>query len=123
MDFISEASTVQRASDLLKEVNLIYGAVSGIMLKFAFDWSSETQKYDKARSWLAVGLAFGSLVFVGVLVTLMGDVAIKSLTNSGNVEPTLVVFFLVFLVVLALTAISLVALAKALLHLRKVLKT
>jgi hypothetical protein len=81
-----------------------------------------TARYDKSRSWLAVGLAFGSLVFAGVLVTLMAGVAADSLTNDGPVEPTVVVFFMVFVVVVTLTVISLFALAKALLHLKKVLR-
>ena len=121
MELISEVSTVERASTLLKEVNLIYGLVSGIMLKFAFDWSSRRTKYDKTRSWLAVGLSFGSLTFAGVLLTLMGQVALESLTNDGSLDPTLVVFMMVFAVVAALVAISVVALIKSLANLRRVL--
>lgn len=121
MALISEASTVERASNLLKEVNLIYGLVSGVMLKFAFDWSSQTVKYDKNRSWLAVGLALGSSVFVGVLATLMGGIAVESLTNRGSVEPTLVVYVMVFVVILVLAAISVVALARSVVHLQRVL--
>ncbi len=120
MKLISAGSTVERASNLLKEVNLIYGLVSGIMLKFAFDWSSQTAKYDKTRSWLAVGLSLGSLTFAGVLVTLMGNVAVESLTNDGSVEPTLVVYMMVFVVIIVLLAISVVALGRSLLHLRRV---
>jgi F0F1-type ATP synthase membrane subunit c/vacuolar-type H+-ATPase subunit K len=120
MKLISVGSTVERASNLLKEVNLIYGLVSGVMLKFAFDWSSQTAKYDKTRSWLAVGLSLGSLTFAGVLVTLMGNVAVESLTNEGSVEPTLVVYMMVFVVIIVLLAISVMALVRSLLHLRRV---
>jgi F0F1-type ATP synthase membrane subunit c/vacuolar-type H+-ATPase subunit K len=116
------SSTVERASNLLKEVNLIYGLISGLMLKFAFDWSSRTEKYDKPRAWLAVGLAVGSLVFAGVLATLMGGVAIESLTNDGGIEPTLVVFVMVFIVVVALTAVSLGAVVRAVVHLQRVVR-
>lgn len=120
MKLISAGSTVERASDLLKEVNLIYGLVSGIMLKFAFDWSSQTAKYDKTRSWLAVGLSLGSLAFAGVLVTLMGKVAVEALTNKGSVEPTLVVYMMVFIVIIVLLAISVAALVRSVLHLQRV---
>jgi hypothetical protein len=119
---LSAASTVQRASDLLKEINLIYGVVSGIMLKYAFEWATERDTYNKTHSWLAVGLALGSLAFAGVLVTLMAGVAMESVTTHGTVEPTLVVFFMVFLVVVALTVISVVALVTAVAHLVTVLR-
>jgi lysylphosphatidylglycerol synthetase-like protein (DUF2156 family) len=121
MKLINEPSTAQRATQLLKEIDLIYGLVSGVMLKFAFDWSSQKERYDKARSWMAVGLAFGSLVFALVLATLMADVAIDAVTNLGSLEAILVVYWMVFVVVLVLVAISLVALARAVRHIRQVL--
>jgi dipeptide/tripeptide permease len=118
----SEPSIIERASALLKEVNLIYGLVSGIMLKFAFDWSGRKEKYDKTRSWLAVGLAVGSLVFSLVLLTVMGGVAVESLNSEGKFEPTLVVYWMVFLVVVVLVLTSLFALTRAVLHLLSVLR-
>lgn len=110
-------STVDRASTLLKEINLLYGAVSGVMLKYSFGWSSETKPYDTVRSWLALVLAIGSVAFSSVLLVLMGDVALDSLRADGDVEPTLVTFDLVTLVVVGLAAVSVVAIIKALVHL------
>lgn len=93
------------------------------MLKYSFEWSSETTKYNRGRSWLALALAVGSLVFAGVLVTLMGDVALDSLTNSGPLQPTLVVFLMVFTVVCVLAAISVVAVGRAVAHLQRVYRS
>jgi hypothetical protein len=122
MDLANSPATVERASQLLREINLLYGVVSGVMLKYSFDWSAETEKYDKSRSWLAVALALGSLLFASVLVSLMGDVAIDSMRNNGSIEPTLVIFLMVFILVIVLVAVSLVALGRAVIHLTKVLK-
>jgi len=119
---VEDPSAAERAAQLLKDVNLIYGVVSGVRLKFAFDWSSRKEKYDKSKSWMALGLAVGSLVFARVLATLMGGLAFEMITDLPDLEPTLVVYWLVFLLVLALLGVSAVAVVKALLHLIRVLK-
>jgi hypothetical protein len=69
---------------------------------------------------MAVGLAFGALTFALVLVALMGGVAIDSLTSRGGLEPTLLVFDMVFVVVLVLLAVSAVAVVRSFAHLRRV---
>jgi hypothetical protein len=119
----SDPGVAERASALLKEINLIYGVLSGVMLKFAFDWSSRTAKYNRTQAWLAVGLATGAFAFAAVLVTLMGDVAVDALDQGGAWGPTLAVFFMVFLVTVALLLISSIAFVRALRHLARVRKT
>jgi hypothetical protein len=115
------SAIADRAANLLKDVNLIYGLVSGVMLKFVFDWSSQTERYNKGRSLMAVGLAIASLTFVLVLVALMGGVAVDSWT-AGSFEPSVIVFNMVFLVVFVLLAVACVALVRSLVHLRRVLR-
>ena len=110
------ASTVERASDLLKVLSFPYGVVTGVMLKYSFDWSSQNKEFDTLRSWLALGLALGSLVFSGVLLILFVDVASDSLGGSREVEPTLVIFYLVTLVIAGGAAVSAAAVTVAVRH-------
>jgi hypothetical protein len=91
------------------------------MLKFAFDWSSQTERYNKGRSLMAVGLAFSSLALALVLVALMGEVAIDSWLSDSRFEPTPLVFNMVFLVVLALAGVAIAALIRSLIHLQRVI--
>lgn len=114
------ASTVDRASDLLREINLLYGAVSGVMLKYSFEWSAERKTFNTGRSWMALGLAVGAFVLSAVLVVLLGDVAMETLGNDGNIEPTLVIFDLVTVVILVLTAVSVAAIVVAVKHLLEI---
>lgn len=114
------ASTVERAADLLKEINLLYGAVSGVMLKYSFEWSAEKKTFHTGRSWMALGLAVGALVFSAVLLVLLVDVALDTLRNNGRIEPTLVIFDLVTVVMLALTAVSIFAIVVAIKHLLEI---
>jgi hypothetical protein len=114
------ASIVDRASDLLKEVNLLYGVVSGLMLKYSFEWSAEKRTFHTGRSWMALGLAVGALVFSAVLLVLLGDVALDTLRNDGAIEPTLVILDLVTVVMLVLAAASVAAIVVAVKHLLEI---
>jgi hypothetical protein len=114
------ATIVERSADLLKLLTAPYGVVTGIMLKYSFDWSSQTKSFDTTRSRLAFVLAVAALGFSVTLALLFGGIAMESLTNDGDVEPTLVVHALVTLVVLGLVLVSMWAILRAVRHLREI---
>jgi len=114
------ASTVDHASDLLKVVSLPWAVLTGLAMRYSFEWSSQDKEFDTLRSWLALGLAGASLAMSCVLAALFGVVAIKSFVNHGNVQPVLVVFDLLTTAILAAVGVSIYAVVRAARHLKDI---
>lgn len=114
-------SLVDQASNLLKEINLLYGLASGVLLKYAFDHSHNWQKFNRGEVLTAAGAAAGAAVLAFVLVALMAPIAWDAL-RGDSLEGTLVIFVLTFAVMVGLAVVSLWALWRAggdLWHFRK----
>lgn len=112
MIVIPAAALIDRASDLLKDINLLYGLASGVLLKYSFDHSHKWDKFQRGEVLAAAGAALGAAILAFVLVALMGPIAWDAM-RGDTIDGTLVIFVLTFAVMVGLALVSLWALWRA----------
>jgi O-antigen/teichoic acid export membrane protein len=108
-----DASLPEQASVMLRDVNFLYGVVSGLLLKYSFEWSRNRTEFKRNEVLLSLAMGVGALVLALVLVAVMAEVAVPALEAGGTVHYVLVLFVFAWFVMLGMTVTALYAIYRA----------